>query len=154
MRYEKLRDYIEINMHFRLRKLFENVDLNWNKEFRNCNFEDFSSRNYSGASDPGFSDEVHANFCPDIDKNFSSYVVAEKYTNTTFRQSFSVEIQLCDSGRNSACKNTTEIDALLTTFYFTFFTLQQRAEFTSNNLGKYPLTTTNSFHSQFQLFSN
>lgn len=50
------------------------------------------------------------------------------------------------------CKNESEIDRFLKTFYFTFYTLQQRVEFTSDNFSKNPLKTTNTFHSQFQLF--
>jgi hypothetical protein len=85
---------------------------------------------------------VEEYLCPDIDKeSMGRYTIQNKYTDVHGRKSFSMEAVVCNSTRNIECKNTSEINNFLSTFYFTLNTLQQRAELTNMNFGNSPLKT-------------
>jgi hypothetical protein len=104
---------------------------------------DFKSRNYEIDEST-----LENNYlCPDIASDDDQYRIESSYSNRTFRQSFSVEIQACNLEINPTCKNMTEQLWFLETFYYTFYLLQSRVEFTKENLMEYPLRTESKFHS-------
>jgi hypothetical protein len=76
-----------------------------------------------------------------LEDDISDYLIENKYTNKDLRQSFSIEIWTCSKTRNKNCKTDLEIKRFLETFYFTFYTLLERAEFSAENQGKSPMVT-------------
>ena len=142
--YNKLKNYIEIMIHIYIRT--DNGKQHIYRSFRNCRVSDFENRNYF--PDEAFQEDLSKkNLCPDIQPDDELYRLESKYSNRTFRQSFSVEIMKCTNDTNPNCKDDIEIEQFLKQFYFTMYTLQERADFVDTNYGKYPLITQNSFHS-------
>lgn len=119
--YTKLQSYIEVNLHFRLRKSIQNVDKEIIKSYRNCRLDDFTKRDYQ--PDSSILQSLPGYLCPDIADDYDNYLIEEKYTNLTLRKSFSVQVLICDKDRTSTCQGEAEIDRFLNTFYFTFYTL-------------------------------
>lgn len=118
------------------------------RPFRTCSLTDFTKRNYH--PDESFKSIISEFFCPKVD-DFEQYFVEGKYANTTYRMSFSIQMHVCSKASNPNCKQPKEIDSFLEEYYFTFYNLKERVEFSLKTLNKNPLITANSFHSQFQL---
>ena len=145
---DKLKNYVEIMLHSYIRT--NNGSYNIYKPFRNCQTKDFTDKGYT--PDTQFNIKLgKVNLCPDIDADDEFYKIEGKYSNMTFRQSFSVEIMKCHNETDGTCKEDSDIKLFLKQFSYTFYTLQERVNFVDENYNKYPLVTQNSFHSQFVL---
>lgn len=129
----KLRNYIEILID--INTIVKNDQESYNrhiyKTFKNCELEDFTSKGYP--SDQSFSTKVHSLLCPDLTVSPEQFMVEGKYTNNTYRQSFSIEISVCNQ-TESRCKNETEIRRFLSAYYFTLYNLQMKLLFNNENL--------------------
>lgn len=121
------------------------------KTFKNCDAEDFTARGYNG--DGSFIKDVETLLCPDLSEGPEQFKVEGKYTNNTFRQSYSIEISVCNQTQ-SYCKNETEIARFLSAYYFTLYNLQKKLLFNNENLMTDPLVAERIFHSQFSLSLN
>ena len=89
--------------------------------------------------------------CPDLGKDNTNFWVQGKYTDQTFRQSFSVEINACNPQLRSTCKNENEIRRFVESFYFTLYILKPKLMFAPDNLQDNPLSTEQEFFGQFAL---
>jgi hypothetical protein len=135
-------NYVDIQLHMHIRNGDENTNIY--RPFRNCRSEDFSSRNFTFDTN-----DFHSQICPDIDLDYELLRLEGKYTNTSFRQSFSMEMMKCNSQFNDDCKGDNEQKEFFDMFYYTFYVLQGSVQFTEDNLAEYPLVTERKFHSQF-----
>jgi hypothetical protein len=75
---------------------------------------------------------VHNRICPDIAKDDEFYKIRNDYTNTTLRNSFSIEIMKCSkqtSTEKDPCKNDTEIKELLQKIFFTMYTVDSKVSY-------------------------
>ena len=93
-------------------------------------------------------ERVNRRVCPDITSEDLHYMVKNSYSNTTERDSFSIEIRKC---LGDHCKNETEINSFLLDFYFTQYVLTRKIRFNSNNYGLEPIQTIDRFFAQFQV---
>lgn len=149
--YQKLKPYFSIQLHL------TSIDdkLNYDNQylpFKNCKESDFEEQAFE--LDSNFKTKLASFFCPDwhgMDNTHSDTIfVDNKYTNRTNQRSFSVEVVAC-TGNSSNCKSHDEIQKFLKSFYFTFYTVQERVEFKKDNLMQNPMSTKSYFHSQFML---
>ena len=95
-------------------------ELNIYKPFRQCTLKDFTSRNYTEYEESDLGNML----CPDVPNNYSMFRLESKYTNKTFRQSFSVDVLKCNLEVNPDCKNETEQQRFFESFYWTFEILE------------------------------
>ena len=98
---KKLMNYVDIQLH-KLRRTSDNFD-NIYIPFRRCTHDDFKSRNYTLEAN----DSDLNYLCPNMTMS-DSLRIESKYTNTTFRESFSIEMLRCNRDLNPNCKNETE----------------------------------------------
>ena len=103
--WEELSKYISVQIRMYQRsekgsKVVRNV-------MRPCTYEDFESR--GAKMTQVFRDTVGQRLCPDIEKDDKFYQVRNAYSNSTLRNSFSVEIMKCSTSISETCKDDTEI---------------------------------------------
>jgi hypothetical protein len=146
----KLRNYIEILIDINI--IVDNKNEKYNrhiyKTFKNCDLADFTDKGFP--VDGSFKAKVPSLLCPDLSEKPEQFMVEGKYTNSSFRQSFSIEVSVCNQTQ-SHCKNETEIQRFLSGYYFTLYNLQMKLLFNKENLLKNPLVAERQFHSQFTL---
>lgn len=111
--------------------------------FRKCKLEDFTLRDFE--PDQKMAEKIGTYICPDAPSDFDYYRVENKYTNYTYRVSFSVDIHICIPGGRIECKSNESVKRFLEDYYFTFYTLQERVDF---SLAR-PIKTISTFNSQF-----
>ena len=116
--------------------------------FKNCEVKDFENRKYSPL--PDFLKVLEGYMCPDFTVGAERFGIQGRYTDLSFRSSFSVEIHKCNP-RYRSCKSDDEIRRFLETFYFTMYILKPRLMFSTDNLLQNPLVTEQEFYSQFAL---
>lgn len=90
-------------------------------------------------------EKIGTYICPDAPSNFDYYRVENKYTNYTYRVSFSVDIHMCIPTNGITCKSNDKVKLFLEDYYFTFFTLQERIDFTMET--ERPIKTISTFNS-------
>lgn len=82
-------------MRTRVRKKDSKESYSIYRPFRNCNANDFITRNYIENTNL-FTNDAQKYLCPDIFETDDFYNIESTYTNTTYRSSVSVEIHLCN----------------------------------------------------------
>ena len=142
-----MKNYVEVVLVSRVRSPDGSVFAI--KEFRNCRVEDFEQNGIQ--VDERFKSLLVYRLCPDVDEAYNYYRVMNSYSNTTHRESFSVELWKCNSNINTNCKSDDEIQDFLRSFYFTFYTVYEKIQFSNNaelnsDLNE-PKISTDIFHS-------
>lgn len=110
------------------------------EHFRLNNFfpDETSSKNY-------FSKRI----CPDIEAMKDFWILRNGYTNMTERQSFNMQVALCNQTNDASCRDPADISFLLDKLFFTIYVVEDNVQF--GDIGKNPFMTVNKFHSQFAL---
>ena len=104
---------------------------------------------------PQEKDEFPKRMCPDIEPIKHMLKMKNIYSDLDDRRSFSLEIIRCKEDPNDPsfkCKTKDEMNLLFPELYFTFYYIEENIAFgDSTNIGKRPITSSDKFHSQFQI---
>ena len=104
--------------------IVDNKDEKYNrhiyKPFKNCELSDFTDKGFP--ADDTFKSTVNSLLCLDLSQNPEQFMVEGKYTNSSYRQSFSIEISVCNQSLSN-CKPEAEIQRFLSAYYFTLYNL-------------------------------
>ena len=104
---EKLKTYFEIVIDIRTRKREDDgsmSDKHIYVPFEQCSIEDFNKVKFIPKDEDEFKKEVGKLICPKFDGLEEFFKVNGRYTDMKHRQSFSVEIYLCNSRYKDNCK--------------------------------------------------
>tara|TARA_B110000285_G_C14934631_1_gene518970 strand:+ start:147 stop:434 length:288 start_codon:yes stop_codon:yes gene_type:complete len=91
--------------------------------------------------------KINKRLCPDIEKLKDQLRVKNSYSNKEERISFSIQAVNCDNSTED-CQEFSIIEKFFDNMFFTVYVLEENIEFGDvANIGKKPLSTTDTFHS-------